>query len=339
MEKRKGKRTKGSATGTLTMIEAINAALARAMSEDETVIVLGEDVGIDGGVFRATDGLIARFNKDRVRDTPLSEALIGGLPVGLSAMGFRPVAEIQFMGFIYPVIDQLVNHASRMRTRTRGRLTCPMVIRAPYGGGIHAPEHHSESMEAMFAHVPGIRVVIPSSPAHAYGLLLAAIRDPDPVVFLEPKRIYRATREAVTDDGAAIPLDRCHVVRTGGDLTIVSWGAMLVEARAAAEALSEDGIEADVIDVATLKPFDAKTILSSVEKTGRCVIVQEAPLTSGFGAEIAARIASDGLMHLVAPIERVAGWDTVMPLPGLEPHYMPSQERVLAAARRAMEFA
>ena len=322
----------------LNLIEAINAALARAMLEDETVIVLGEDVGIDGGVFRATEHLLERFHADRVRDTPLSEAMIGGLPIGLAAMGFRPVAEIQFMGFIYPVIDQLVNHASRMRTRTRGRLSCPLVIRAPYGGGIHAPEHHSESMEAMFAHIPGIRVVIPASPAKAYGLLLASVRDPDPVVFLEPKRIYRAAREPVIDDGSALPLDRAFVLREGTDITLISWGAMLTETLAAADLLLDEGIQSEVIDVATLKPLDAETIVGSVAKTGRCVIVHEAPLSGGFGAEIAARLVSDCLLHLLAPVERVTGWDTVMPLPRLERHYMPSVERIIAAARRALEY-
>jgi pyruvate dehydrogenase E1 component beta subunit len=326
-------------TAELTMVEAIERALARAMEEDETVILLGEDIGVDGGVFRATDGLMARFGADRVRDTPLSEAIIGGLPVGLAAMGFRPVAEIQFMGFIYPVIDQIVNHATRLRTRTRGRLTCPMVLRAPYGGGIHAPEHHSESMEAMFAHIPGLRVVIPSSPAKAYGLLLAAIRDPDPVIFLEPKRIYRATRETVVDKGGALPLDHCFTVLKGADVTLVSWGAMLKETLEAAEILAGDSVEAEIVDVATLKPLDMDAILASVQKTGRCVIVHEAPLTGGFGAEIAARLAGEGLMHLVAPVERVAGWDTVMPLPRLEGRYMPAPERIVAAARRVLEYA
>ena len=329
---------KNSPDNELTLVEAVNAALARAMQEDESVIVLGEDVGIDGGVFRATEHLLERFAAGRVRDTPLSEAMIGGLPIGLAAMGFRPVAEIQFMGFIYPVIDQLVNHASRMRTRTRGRLSCPLVVRAPYGGGVHAPEHHSESMEAMFAHIPGIRVVIPSSPAKAYGLLLAAVRDPDPVVFLEPKRIYRASREAVNDDGVALPLDRAFILREGTDITLISWGAMLKETLAAADALLDTGVGCEVIDVATLKPLDAETILESTAKTGRCVIVHEAPLTGGFGAEIAARLAGQGLMHLVAPVERVAGWDTVMPLPRLESHYMPTVERIIAAAGRALEY-
>ncbi|NNC65547.1 MAG: alpha-ketoacid dehydrogenase subunit beta [Gammaproteobacteria bacterium] len=335
----KGGTRESAQTTECTLVEAVNLALARAMEDDPTVVVLGEDVGIDGGVFRATESLVGRFDESRVRDTPLSEALIGGLPVGLSAMGFRPVAEIQFMGFIYPVIDQLVNHASRMRTRTRGRLSCPLVIRAPYGGGVHAPEHHSESMEAMFTHIPGIRVVIPSSPAKAYGLLLAAIRDPDPVVFLEPKRVYRAVREAVIDDGCALPLDRCFLEREGNDVTLIGWGAELSEVMDAAGTLADDGIEAEVIDVATLKLLDFETIAASVEKTGRCVIVHEAPGSGGFGAEIAARLAGAGLMNLLAPIERVAGWDTVMPLPRLEDRYMPSTERIVAAARRVVEYA
>ncbi len=322
-----------------TLVEAVKLALARAMEEDETVLILGEDVGVDGGVFRATAGLIDRFGPDRVRDTPLSETVIAGVSIGLAAQGFRPIGEIQFMGFIYPVIDQLVNHASRLRTRTRGRLTCPLVIRAPYGGGIHAPEHHSESMEALFAHVPGLRVVIPSSPAKAYGLLLAAIRDPDPVVFLEPKRIYRAVKEEVADNGEPVALDRCMLLRRGTDLTLVTWGAMTVETLKAAEELSDLGIEAEVIDVATLKPLDAATILQSVEKTGRCAIVHEAPFTAGFGAEIAARLAEYGLTSLLAPVRRITGYDTVMPLPKLEHYYMPTVRRIVAAARETMEYA
>jgi len=322
----------------LTLVESVRAALSRAMDEDESVFVLGEDVGIDGGVFRATDGLIQRFGSSRVRDTPLSEAVIAGVAVGAAAQGLRPVAEIQFMGFVYPTIDQIVNHAGRLRTRTRGRLTCPMVLRAPFGGGIHAPEHHSESVEAMLTHVPGIRVVIPSSPARAYGLLLAAIRDPDPVVFLEPKRLYRAFKEEVADDGEALPLDKAFVEREGSDLTLISWGAMMKETRAAAEALAEEGVEADVIDLATLKPLDEATILASVEKTGRCVVVHEAALTGGYGGEVAARIAEKGLLSLVAPIRRVAGYDTVIPLPKLEHHYLPSVERILTAARDVMSY-
>lgn len=322
----------------VTLVEAVNLALARALEEDPQVLVLGEDVGMDGGVFRATDGLLERFGPDRVFDTPLSEAGIGGLSVGLAALAFRPVAEIQFMGFIYPVIDQLVNHASRLRTRTRGRLTCPLVLRAPYGGGIHAPEHHSESTEAMLAHIPGLRVVIPSSPSRAYGLLLAAIRDPDPVVFLEPKRIYRTVRESIVDDGEALPLDQCFRLKEGKDLTLIAWGAMIEKVLGAASELEQEGIEAEVIDIATLKPLDFPTILTSVEKTGRCVIVHEAPLTAGYGAEIAARLADEGLFYLKAPIKRVTGFDTVMPLARLEEHYMPSTERILTAARKVLEL-
>ncbi|MGI9509381.1 MAG: alpha-ketoacid dehydrogenase subunit beta, partial [Geminicoccaceae bacterium] len=279
-----------------TVIGAVTMALAHAMAEDERVIVLGEDVGVNGGVFRATDGLIESFGAERVIDTPLAELAIGGVAVGMAAAGLRPVAEIQFMGFIYPIIDQIISHAARLRNRTRGRLTCPMVLRAPFGGGIHAPEHHSESTEAMFAHMPGLRVVVPSSPERAYRLLLAAIRDPDPVVFLEPKRIYRAVKQEVADDGIVLALDDSFVLREGKDVTLVTWGAMVKETLAAAETLAAEGVSAEVIDVATLKPLDMETILASVEKTGRCVIVHEAALTAGFGAEIAARLAEKGLL-------------------------------------------
>ena len=319
-----------------TLVEAVNLALARALADDPNVVILGEDVGVNGGVFRATVGLQQRFG-ERVLDTPLAENLIAGVAVGMAAEGLRPVAEIQFSGFIYPAIDQLVNHASRLRNRTRGRLTCPMVLRAPCGGGIHAPEHHSESNEAMLAHIPGLRVVIPSSPARAYGLLLAAIRDPDPVVFLEPSRIYRAFREEVADTGEALPLDVCFVLREGTDLTLVSWGASVVDCLAVADTLAESGVSAEVIDVATLRELDTGTLLDSVAKTGRCVIVHEAPLRGGFGAEIAALLAGPGLMSLLAPVERVAGYDTVMPLARLEHDYLPGPERILAAARRVLE--
>ncbi len=322
----------------VSLVQAVNLALRRAMAEDPRVLVLGEDVGIDGGVFRATEGLFALYGGDRVLDTPLAEAGIAGVAIGLAAQGFRPVAEIQFTGFAYACIDQLINHASRMRTRTRGRLTCPLVLRSPAGGGIHAPEHHSESPEAMFAHIPGLKVVIPSSPARAYGLLLSAIRDPDPVVFLEPTRLYRAVRDEVADDGEGLALGTCFVARAGRDVTLASWGATLTEAGAAAVRLADDGIEAEVIDVATLKPFDGDTILESVARTGRLVIVHEAPLTAGFGAEIAAHIAGAGLTHLLAPIERVTGFDTVMPYPRTESWYMPSVDRIIAAARRAMAY-
>ncbi len=322
----------------INLVQAVNLALHRAMAEDTRVVVLGEDVGIDGGVFRATDGLFALYGENRVLDAPLAESGIAGVSIGLAAQGFRPVAEIQFTGFAYTCIDQILNHAARLRTRTRGRLTCPMVLRAPAGGGIRAVEHHSESPEAMFAHIPGLKVVIPSSPARAYGLLLSAIRDPDPVIFLDPTRHYRAAHEEVNDDGTGIPLDHCIVARDGIDVTIVSWGAMMKEALEAAEHLTAEGIEAEVIDVATPKPLDSATILDSVARTGRLVIVHEAPSTCGFGAEIAARVASHGLMNLLAPIERVAGYDTVMPYPRTEALYMPDVERVTAAVRRAMAF-
>jgi pyruvate dehydrogenase E1 component beta subunit len=323
----------------VTLVEAVNAALARAMDGDAGVLVLGEDVGVNGGVFRATAGLLERFGAERVIDTPLAETLIAGMSIGLAAQGLRPVAEIQFMGFIYPVVDQMISHAARMRHRSQGRLSCPMVLRAPFGGGIHAPEHHSESTEALFAQMPGLRVVIPSSPGRAYGLLLAAIRDPDPVVFLEPKRIYRLFKEQIEDDGEALPLDVCFVLREGTDLTFVTWGASTRETLAAADALAAEGVQAEVIDVATISPLDVETIIQSVEKTGRCVIVHEAPRNVGVGAEIAAQLADRGLMSLFAPVKRVTGYDTIMPLHRLEQAYLPSAERILAAARQTLETA
>lgn len=322
----------------VALVEAINLALGRAMDDDASVVVLGEDVGVNGGVFRATAGLQQRFGPERVLDTPLSELLISGLCVGMAAQGLRPVGEIQFMGFIYPCIDQLVNHASRLRNRTQGRLGCPMVLRTPHGAGIRAPEHHSESTEAMLAHIPGLRVVVPSSPEQAYGLLLAAIRDPDPVVFLEPTRLYRAAKGMVDDNGEALPLDVAFVLREGRDVTLVSWGAMVKETLAAAELLEAEGIGAEVIDLATLKPYDEDTLLGSVEKTGRCVIVHEAARTGGFGAEIAAFIAERGLPSLLAPILRVTGYDAVVPMARLERFFMPSVERIAAAGRNVCRF-
>jgi pyruvate dehydrogenase E1 component beta subunit len=323
----------------INLVEAVNLALAHEMAADPDVVLLGEDIGVNGGVFRATAGLLARFGAERVVDMPLAEAAIAGAAVGMAAMGLKPVAEIQFTGFIYPAIDQVVNHASRLRNRTRGRMSCPMVLRSPCGGGIHAPEHHSESPEAMFAHVPGLRVVLPSSPARAYGLLLAAIRDPDPVIFLEPTRLYRLWREEVTDNGAALPLDACFTLRGGSDLTLVSWGAMLTDVMAAAEALAREGVSAEVIDVATLKPLDMESILASVARTGRCVIVHEAARSAGLGAEIAAGLAERGLYSLQAPVLRVTGYDTVMPLARLEGRYLPDAQRILAAARSTLEAA
>ena len=321
----------------VTLIDALNMAMAWEMAHDDSVIVLGEDVGVNGGVFRATAGLQERFGKERVLDTPLAEALIAGVSIGMAAQGLKPVAEIQFSGFIYPTVDQMINHAGRLRSRTRGRLNVPMVLRAPSGGGIHAPEHHSESNEAMFAHMPGIRVVIPSSPARAYGLLLASIRSPDPVVFLEPTRMYRMNKQAVEDDGEALPLDTCFILKEGTDVTLVSWGAMIFETLQAAKKLEEDGISCEVIDLATISPIDEETILESVEKTGRLVIVHEAPLSCGVGAEVAAIVADKGLFYLHAPIQRVTGYDAIMPLFKLEHDYMPSVNRILGAIRKTLE--
>jgi 2-oxoisovalerate dehydrogenase E1 component beta subunit len=321
----------------VTMIEAIAMAQAWELEHDPSVVVLGEDVGKSGGVFRATSGLFERFGADRVQDTPLAENMIAGMCVGMAAQGMKPVAEIQFMGFIYPAIDQIVNHMSRLRHRTRGRMTCPVVMRMPHGGGIHAPEHHSESVESMLAHVPGLRVVCPSSPARAYGLLLAAIRDPDPVIFLEPVRIYRLVKQEVADDGAALPLDVCYTLREGDDVTIVTWGAMSADVMKAAEHLAQDGIGAEVIDLTTISPIDSETILASVAKTGRLVIVHEAARNCGVGAEIAALVAEHGLYDLVAPIQRVTGFDTIMPLYRLENEYIPSIARIVDAAKSVMK--
>ena len=323
----------------ITVVEAVNLALKHEMARDADVVVLGQDVGRDGGVFRATLGLLDSFGAQRVIDTPLAEGLIAGMSIGMAAEGLKPVAEIQFAGFGYTVIDQILNHAGRMRHRTQGRMSCPMVLRMPCGAGIHAPEHHSESPEAMFAHIPGIRVVYPSSPRRAYGLLLAAIRDPDPVVFLEPTRLYRLFKEEVADNSEAMALDQCITLREGTDITLVSWGAMVHETLAAADVLAEQGLIAEVIDVATLKPLDMDTILASVARTGRCVVVSEAARTAGFAAEIAANLAEDGLLTLLAPVQRVTGYDTVVPLARLEQHYLPSTARITDAVKQVMEYA
>jgi len=318
------------------MIDALTMAMAWELEHDSRVVVLGEDVGVNGGVFRATAGLQKRFGEDRVQDTPLAEGMIAGISIGMAAQGMLPIAEIQFMGFIYPTVDQIINHAARLRNRTRGRLTCPMVLRAPFGGGIHAPEHHSESTEALFAHMPGIRVVIPSSPARAYGLLLAAIRDPDPVVFLEPKRIYRLHKQEVEDNGKALPLDVCFTLREGTDVTVVTWGAMTFETLKAVDQLAKNGISCEVIDLTTISPIDYETILESVEKTGRLVIVHEAARTCGVGAEIAAIVAEKGMYDLHGPIIRVTGYDVVMPLFRREMDYMPSVSKITDAIKEAL---
>jgi 2-oxoisovalerate dehydrogenase E1 component beta subunit len=320
----------------LTMVEAINLAHAWEMERDPSVVVLGEDVGANGGVFRATVGLQQRFGKTRVQDTPLAEGLIAGAAIGMATQGLKPVAEIQFMGFIYPALDQIASHMARLRNRTRGRLSCAVVLRMPHGGGIHAPEHHSESLEALLCHHPGLRVVCPSSPARAYGLLLAAIRDPDPVIFLEPVRLYRFSKQEVADDGTALPIGRCFLLREGGDVTLVTWGAMTIESLKAAEQLASEGISCEVIDVGTLAPLDFDTILDSVVKTGRLLIVHEAARTGGVGAEIAATVTEQALYDLQAPIRRVTGYDTIMPLYRLEHDFIPSVARIVDGIRATL---
>jgi len=323
----------------ITLVEAVNLALARAMADDPDVVVLGEDVGKDGGVFRATLGLLDKFGSGRVIDTPLAENLIAGMAIGMAAEGLRPVCEIQFSGFAYTTLDQMLNHAGRMRHRTQGRLSCPMVLRTPCGAGIHPPEHHSESPDAMFAHIPGIRVVYPSSPKRAYGLLLAAIRDPDPVVFLEPTRLYRLFKEDVIDNGEALALDACFTLREGTDVTLVTWGAMVHETLQVADELREQGIATEVIDIATLKPLDFDTILASVARTGRCVVVTEAPRHCSIASEIAATLAEQGLLTLLAPVQRVTAPDVVVPLARLEQHYLPGKQQIIAAVKKTLEFA
>jgi 2-oxoisovalerate dehydrogenase E1 component beta subunit len=320
----------------LTIAEALNLALDHALTEDPDVIILGEDVGANGGVFRITDGLHQK-HPNRVLDTPLAESMIAGTSIGMATQGLKPVAEFQFMGFIHPAIDQIINHASRMRNRTRGRLTCPIVFRAPYGGGIRAPEHHSESYEALFAHMPGLRVVIPSSPQKAYGLLLASIRDPDPVIFLEPKRIYRSIKQEVTLNGESLPLDRAFITREGQDITLVTWGAMIKETTAVAEQLADQGISAEIIDLATIKPIDTNTIIESVEKTGRCVIIHEAHRNVGVGAEISAQIMEFAFDALKAPVQRVTGFDTVMPYFKMEDVFLPSTKKIKKVVEDVME--
>jgi pyruvate dehydrogenase E1 component beta subunit len=320
-----------------TIAQALNDALDLALGKDETVVVMGEDVGRTGGVFRITDGLYQRYGSDRVIDTPVAESAIVGVGFGMAIAGMRPVLELQFMGFSYPAYDQIINHVARIRNRSRHRFTAPMVIRIPFGGGIGAAEHHSESMEAIYAHIPGLKVVAPSTPFDAKGLLLAAIEDPDPVIFLEPIRLYRAVKEDVPDGWYTQPLGEARVETEGSDVTLITWGAMTKEARQAVTALAADGIRAELIDLRSLVPLDEDAVFASVEKTSRAVVIHEAPRTGGFGGEIAALIQERCLYALSAPIQRVTGWDTVFPLKRSEHHYLPSVERIVAAARRTLE--
>ncbi len=320
----------------MSMIDAIRQSLFDGMQQDQRVILAGEDIGVNGGVFRATDGLLDAFGPKRVLDTPLSEALLGGLGVGLAVYGLKPVIEFQFSGFIYPAIDQIVNHAARMRQRTQGRLTAPVVYRAPYSGGIGAPEHHSESPEALFAHVPGLRVVVPSTPARAYGLLSAAIQAEDPIVFLEPKKIYHSQKQTITPHDAW-SLDHAIVDRPGQDITLLGWGAMMPMLRTLANT-HRSSIDIEVIDLCSIKPIDMETILTSVLKTQRLVVVHEAPRQCGVGADIAAQVSESAWGHLKAPIQRVTGYDCTMPYFLNEAHYLPNPGRIMQAVHHVMEF-
>ena len=309
----------------LTLVQAINLALIQEMEKDDRVIVLGQDVGVNGGVFRVTEGLYKRFGPDRVVDTPLAESGIVGTAIGLAMGGLRPIPEIQFEGFLGPAYDQICTHAARMRARTRGAFTVPMVIRSPVGGGIHAPELHSDSPEGIYAHQPGIKVVMPASPYDAKGLLISAIRDPDPVLFLEPKRIYRAFREEVPEDEYTVPIGKARVVIEGDAMTMISWGAAVVQCL---NAIEKSGRSVELIDLRTIDPMDTETIIESVKKTGRAVIVHEAPRSGGLGAEIASRIMELAFLHLEAPVQRVTGFDTLMPYYKQELDYLPEEPRI-----------
>ncbi len=319
----------------LTLVQAINLALVQEMEKDDRVIILGEDVGPNGGVFRVTEGLHKRFGPTRVVDSPLAESGIIGTSIGLAMAGLRPVPEIQFEGFLGPAYDQLCSHAARMRTRTRGAFTVPLTVRVPVGGGIHAPELHSDSPEAIYAHQPGLKVVMPSSPYDAKGLLISSIRDPDPVMFFEPKRIYRAFREEVPEDEYTIPIGKARVVCEGSEMTIVSWGATVIQCM---QAIERTGRNAELIDLRTIYPPDVETIEASVKKTGRCIVVHEAPRTCGFGAEIAARIMERCFLHLEAPVQRVTGFDTIMPYYKLELDYLPDAMRIARAMEETVAY-
>ena len=321
---------------TLTLAQALNQALDFALRDSPDVLVMGEDVGRTGGVFRITEGLQERYGRERVIDTPVAESGIVGVGFGMAVAGMRPVLEMQFMGFSYPAFDQVINHVSRIRNRSRHRFTAPLVLRLPYGGGIGAAEHHSESTEALYAHVPGLKVVVASRPVDAAGLLRAAIDDPDPVVFLEPIRLYRAVKEDVPDDVVTTPIGIAAVERAGTDITLLSWGAMMKEAREAADRLGGAGVSVELIDIRTLVPFDVDTVATSVAKTGRAVVIHEAPRTCGVGAEVVAQIQELCLYDLLAPVVRVTGWDTVFPLKRGEHHYLPSADRIVSAAERVL---
>ena len=330
--------TDAAQTEALTLVEAVREGLRDELERDEDVLVLGEDVGVNGGVFRATDGLIEEFGAERVVDTPLAESGIVGTAIGMAAYGLRPVAEIQFMGFVYPALDQLVSHAARLRSRSRGKFTCPLVVRAPFGGGIRAPEHHGESTEAFFVHQAGLKVAVPSTPYDAKGMLAAAIRDPDPVVFLEPKKLYRSFRGDVPVEPYTVPLGEAAVRREGGDVTVVTWGAMTRPTMEAAENLAEEGVDAEVVDLRSVSPIDREAIVDSFEKTGRAVVVHEAPRTGGLAGEVTAILQEASLLYQEAPVGRVTGFDVPYPLYALEDYYLPEPARIEDQIRETVEF-
>ncbi len=320
------------------MVQALNHALELVMGQDGNVVLMGEDVGVDGGVFRVSDGLIQKYGSDRVIDTPLAESGLVGAAIGMAVYGLRPVAEIQFMGFVYPAFNQIVSHLSRMRNRSRGRFKLPVVIRMPYGAGVRALELHSESTEALFCHIPGLKVVVPSNPHDAKGLLIAAIRADDPVIYLEPKRLYRAGRQEIPDEDYEIPLGLAKIVREGEGITIICWGAMVPQVQKAAESVEMDGIYPEIIDIRTVSPLDHETIIQSVKNTGRAIVVHEAPKTCGLGAEISALINEQALLSLEAPILRITGQDIIVPLPKREDYYYPTPKRIVRGIKTIMEF-
>jgi pyruvate dehydrogenase E1 component beta subunit len=321
----------------LNMVGAINLALKQEMKKDKSVVLIGEDVGEDGGVFRVTEGLAKEFGNERVMDSPLAESGIVGTSIGMAAMGLKPVAEIQFEGFTMPALDQLISHASRLRNRSRGRFSVPMVVRSPIGGGIKALEHHSDSPEAYFIHTPGLKVVMPSGPYNAKGLMISAIRDPDPVIFFEPKKVYRAIKEEVPEKEYVIPIGKAEIVKEGSDVTLITWGAWVKTAREAVEHMQDVSVE--LIDLQTLSPMDTDTVIQSVKKTGKCVIVNESQKTGGFAGEIIARINEKALFNLEAPVERVTGYDVVVPLRLYEDYYLPNQQKIINAVERVVRNA
>lgn len=322
----------------LNIVGAVTQALENEMEIDPTVVVYGEDVGLEGGVFRATQSLQKKFGGKRVFDAPLAESAIVGSGVGMAINGLKPVVEMQFMGFSYPAFNQIISHVARMRNRSRGRFTLPMVIRAPYGGGIRALEHHSESTEALYAQIPGLKVVIPSTPYDTKGLLIAAIRDPDPVLFLEPKRIYRAFRQEVPEEAYELPIGKAKLVEEGEDITIVTWGAMVRDVQTASEMVKKKGISPEIIDLRTIAPMDRESFVESVKKTGRILVVHEAPKTLGLGAEIISVVNEKAFLYLEAPPTRLTGFDTTFPLPRGEKHYIPTPERIAQTIENVVKY-